>query len=182
MMMANLTNQVKGTLLISAVLILLCTTFSCKVQTVSVKYEDKANNAYIDSLGIDVTTDEFLYEITFARSFRHDKISFFVNDVPVLKGAYLTGDEIIDVSAWVIIQQEQKNYYAKSFVKTKKGQEKEIQQIDLDPEKINLKVRYKGKEFLYVLEKKNGQHLIIYGDKEKRELEFSQRKVRPDFD
>ena len=182
--MANLTNQIKGTLLISAGLILLCIVFSCKTQTVDVKHVDKYGyNTYIDSLGMDVTTNEYLYEITFARGFRHDKISFLVNDVPVLKEVYLTSDELLDLTpTWITIRQEQDNYQVESIITTKEGtQQKETQQIALDPEKINLKIRYKGKEFLYVLEKKNGQHLIIDGDKKKRELNFSQRKVRPDF-
>jgi hypothetical protein len=116
-----------------------------------------------------------MYVITFGDYFHEDKIDFYFNDVLILNSIKLTSNESAGATGVsVSIIRENDNFLSLTSTSNVR------KSISVKPDRNNLKVIYKGKNFKYQIHKDKGIYIMV--EKNKENVIFTQYKKRPVFD
>jgi len=104
-----------------------------------------------------------------------DKIDFYFNDVLILNSIKLTSNESAGATGVsVSIIRENDNFLSLTSTSNVR------KSISVKPDRNNLKVIYKGKNFKYQIHKDKGIYIMV--EKNKENVIFTQYKKRPVFD
>jgi hypothetical protein len=95
-------------------------------------------------------------DIKFGEHFKNDKVDLFVNDSLIFKSAILTSNKYYGLTyVWVTVENKNGRY----FIST--SESKITRPITIDPEIVEINLRYHGKPKKFEIKSINGKYLVF---------------------